>query len=78
VSARFDGHFRLPGFRRLFFTTDPSEIRGSRALQQMGCGQTGAAILGGMLSIAASPFKGSWIKMEEAIGKTQIQMGIPS
>jgi hypothetical protein len=28
-----------------------------------------------MVSIATSSFKGSWIKMEEAIGKTQVILG---
>jgi hypothetical protein len=45
------------------------------AMQQMGYDKTGAAILGGMLSLAMSPFKNTWLRMEEAIGKTQVILG---
>jgi hypothetical protein len=45
------------------------------AMQQMGCSMTGAAILGGILLIPISPFKKTWIVMEEAIGKTQVILG---
>jgi hypothetical protein len=44
------------------------------AMQQMGCGQAGAAVLGGMLSIGTDVLKNTWTKLEEAIGAAQIRM----
>jgi hypothetical protein len=42
------------------------------AMQQVGCGQTGASILGGMLSICNNPFGNTWTPIEEEIGRSQI------
>jgi hypothetical protein len=38
----------------------------------MGCGEAGANILGGMLSIVANTFDAQWTKLEGHIGISQI------
>jgi hypothetical protein len=44
------------------------------AMQQMGCGQSGAGVLGGMLSIGTNVLRNTWTKLEEAIGMAQIRL----
>jgi hypothetical protein len=45
------------------------------AMQQLGAGQAGASILGGMLSILPSALNGQWATLEEEIGKIQTVIG---
>jgi hypothetical protein len=45
------------------------------AMQQLGCGQAGAALVGGMLSIAPNVFDGQWSPLEEEIAKLQTTFG---
>jgi hypothetical protein len=45
------------------------------AMQQLGCGQAGAAVVGGMLSIAPNVFDGQWSPLEEEIAKLQTTFG---
>jgi hypothetical protein len=45
------------------------------AMQQLGCGQAGAAVVGGMLSIAPNVFNGKWSALEEEIAKIQTTLG---
>jgi hypothetical protein len=45
------------------------------SMQQLGCGQTGAAVVGGMLSITPNAFHNTWTDMEVAIGKVQVKVG---
>jgi hypothetical protein len=45
------------------------------AMQQLGCGQAGAAVVGGMLSIAPNVFNGKWTPLEEEIAKLQTTLG---
>ena len=44
-------------------------------MQQLGCGQAGAAVVGGMLSIAPNVFDGQWSPLEEEIAKLQTTFG---
>jgi hypothetical protein len=45
------------------------------AMQQLGCSQTGAAVVGGMLLIAPNVFNGKWTPMEEELAKIQVSLG---
>jgi hypothetical protein len=45
------------------------------SMQQLGYGHSGAAILGGMLSINPNAFHNTWTNMEVGIGKAQIWAG---
>jgi hypothetical protein len=45
------------------------------AMQQLGCGQAGAAVMGGMLSIAPSAFANTWTDMEVEIAAAQVSLG---
>jgi hypothetical protein len=45
------------------------------AMQQLGCGQAGAAVLGGMLSVTPNAFHNTFSDIEVQIGKHQIAAG---
>jgi hypothetical protein len=45
------------------------------ALQQLGSGQAGAGVLGGMLSILPDAFHSKWTLLEVEIGKVEIELG---
>jgi hypothetical protein len=45
------------------------------ALQQVGSGRAGGAVLGGLLSIFVDPMKNQWTDIETSIGKAEIGLG---
>ena len=45
------------------------------AMQQVGCGQAGAAVVGGMLSITPNAFHNTFTDIEVEIGKKQVSAG---
>jgi hypothetical protein len=45
------------------------------AMQHLGCGMTGAAVIGRLLSICFNPMASCWNRIEEKIGKAQIKLG---
>jgi hypothetical protein len=45
------------------------------ALQLVGLGQAGGAVLGGLLSIFVDPMKNQWTNVETSIGKAEIGLG---
>ena len=45
------------------------------AMQQLGCGQAGAAVVGGMLSITPNAFHNTFTDIEVDIGKKQVAVG---
>jgi hypothetical protein len=45
------------------------------ALQLLGSGQAGGAVLGGLLSIFVDPMKNQWTNVATSIGKAEICLG---